>query len=580
MEISFTALDEKLAERLDAPAAMVVLLTPDQGWYIYANDPGEMGQPTVLSLSGPDGQSPALYPPGEAKDDPLLPGTISNIFDKPTPLFVPLPSALGPDLEMDLRLSALLCSDTSCRPVELTRQVREAYPKAAGLTPIRETPYAGFLEQAEVGTAASPETSPPAEEAVASGELPELTPRYLRPGLQVGGLLKAVGLALVAGFILNLMPCVLPVVGLKLKGLLSGCHEQENEEPKSCFRRYNLFFALGILSYFLLLSVILASLDLAWGQIFQEPRTVLALTVLVFALGLSLFDVFHLPVIDLKTPGGKPSSPMQAFFTGALATLLATPCSGPFLGGVLAWALLQPAMVVAAVFAALGFGMASPYLFMAAKPGLLGIFNISGTWTMWVERLAGFFLLATCLYLLSILPQTLLLPALVALLVTAFAAWMWGSWAGPQSGRKKRLAVRGAALALVLGAFFWAVQPQAKITGWEEFDKEELAAEMGSTPLLVEFTADWCPTCKFIELTVLTPDNLAEWREEFGLRTIKVDLTRDNAPGWDLLDRLGAKSIPVTAVFPVGEGADSPLVLRDLFTAGDLEAALRRELGN
>ena len=296
---------------------------------------------------------------------------------------------------------------------------------------------------------------------------------------------------------------------------------------------------------------------------------------MVFALGLSLFGVYSLPVIDLK--GGPDTShnpKASAFFTGVLATLLATPCSGPFLGGVLAWALLQPPQVVAAVFSCIGLGMALPYLLMALRPSLVRFFPRPGAWTLYLEKLVAFFLLGTCIYLLQILPPSYMFQALILLWVTALGLWVWGKLTNLSQTAIKRWSIRSAAMALILACAAWAVQPPQPEPHWQEFSAVEFQQMLGRERMLVDFTADWCVSCKYLEKTTLVAANLDDWRDDYGLIFVRVDLTGDNPDGMALLSALGSKSIPLVAVFPAGEGANAPLVLRDLFRTATMDAAL------
>jgi len=563
----------------DAAALLVVTLTPEPGWYFYANDPGAMGQPTRLAASLAGGPAPfaPLYPAGREKPDPFGSGEMVRVYDGPARLFLPLPPGAS---RADLAAELLLCSAQSCLPARLTAAV--ALPAdLASLPPARSAPWWPEVARALPGRPAPAEEAAPVPQAGTETQAafaPDFSPRFHQQGLEVAGLAKAAMLAFLAGLLLNLMPCVLPVASLKLKGLLSGCGMDGHADPVGCFRTFNLFFALGVISWFVALAVLLASLELAWGQIFQSQGTVLALAVLVFALALSLFGVFTLPVIDLKAPVSGRSSRGAAFFSGCLATLLATPCSGPFLGGVLAWTLTQPAVVVAAVFACIGLGMASPYLVMCVRPQMLFIFNLPGSWTLFVERLAGFFLAATAVYLLNTLPAWSLGRAMVLLLLTAFAAWVWGSWTSLSRPLWHRLGVRAAALAVVVAGWSWAAHPPLPDVSWEPFEPAAFTEAVGAQPVLADFTADWCPNCKFLEFSVLTEENLARWKRRYGMRFVKVDLTRENPAAQALLEAMGSRSIPVVALFPAGEKSREPLVLRDLFTLRTLESAMEREL--
>ena len=244
------------------------------------------------------------------------------------------------------------------------------------------------------------------------------------------------------------------------------------------------------------------------------------------------------------------------------------------LGGVLGWAALQPLPVIVAVFTATGIGMALPYLVLAVWPGAARILPKPGAWTGIMERLVGFFLMGTAVYLLSILPESQRLAALVTLLVCALAAWIWGHWGGLRASGPQKLFTGALALLMVGGSIWWSVQPAPEPAPWETFRADTFRSLLKKEPLMVEFTADWCPSCKFLEQTVLTPKRLHAITERYGLRLIKVDLTRPDPEAQALLRAIGSVSIPVTAIFPKGLLSNSPIVLRDLYTASQLEDAL------
>ncbi|MBG3876291.1 thiol:disulfide interchange protein, partial [Desulfovibrio oxamicus] len=404
-------------------------------------------------------------------------------------------------------------------------------------------------------------------------------PRYQVPELEVSSLGKALLLGLLAGLLLNLMPCVLPVISLKLSGFVAVAGLGGDEARRAHFREHNLLFAAGIMAWFLLLAFILGGAGLAWGQLFQRPGVVLGLLLVVFGLGLSMFGLFTLPVLDLKAVGAGGSSRAQPFFTGLVATLLATPCSGPLLGGVLGWAFQQPPEIMAFVFTSVGVGMALPYLVLAARPGLVRHFPRPGAWTGTLEQLVGFFLMGTAVYLLTILPDAWLMPALVTLLAVAFAAWIWGRWGGLDASPRRRTVVRLAAPALVAVAVWLAFAPSAPPARWEPFHPATFRAMLGKEPLIVDFTADWCPNCKLLEQTTLSSGAVSEWARRHGARLIRVDLTEESPEAQALLRSLGSSSIPVVALFPKGLLSASPVVLRDLFTTGQMEQALLEAFG-
>lgn len=561
----------------------VLWINLDEGYHVYGNPPGDTGLPTTLSISLPDGTKPTvLYPPGKQEPDLYDPTqTVYTYYDR-TPLFVPLGNIATAEATLTGKLTFLLCTDASCRPVRLDVQytpqasARSELPDAQGL--FWYAMKSVSAPAPSMASEASTEAQPDAPTAQRSAEW-DITPRYFQSSLEVSDIWLALVFAFIAGLILNFMPCVLPVVSLKLSGLISGAGTKTEDARLRVFREHNIFFSLGVLVYFLFLGGLLSSLGLAWGQIFQSPTLLLALASGVFALGLSLFGLYDLPIIDLKAGSSANGHKSQAFFTGIIATLLATPCSGPFLGGVLGWVLLQPPLTVLIVFLCIGIGMSTPFLLMALRPGLVRFFPKPGAWMVYLETGVGFFLMATCIYLLSILPAAMHLQAAVFFLAIAFAAWMWGKWTSLHHSRIRRILTRAAAIALIIAAWLFITAPTRPGIAWQDFDEAAFRAQLGETPMLVDFTAEWCPNCKALEHTTLADANMRTWREQYGFILIKADLTHDNPPVQRLLKALGSQSIPVVAIFPAGEDAASPIVLRDIFTKSQMEAALRQAFG-
>jgi len=561
---------------LSARRLAVLFLEPDRDWHTYANDPGPLGKPTRLTVSLDNGKTtlPTLYPPGTPKPDALDPGLTMNAYLGRTPLFVPLPEKMAGAPTLSGSLELLLCATDKCLPARL--DLRFTVP-AKGL-PVAEVQdwwplfLAALKTQASPASVAAPLAATAPAFSVEAGVWDNLKPRYHQPHLEVGGLLKAVLLGLLAGFILNFMPCVLPVISIKLSAIMAGSTETDAAVRRSRFREHNLYFALGALLYFLTLSAVLGATGLAWGQIFQKAEVVLSLTALIFALSLSLFGVFSLPIVDLKFDQMTTHPKLQALFTGMLATLLATPCSGPFLGGVLGWTLLQPPWVISSVLVSIGLGMALPYLVMCLFPGLVRLFPKPGPWTGHLEKLVGLLLMGTCIYLLGILPDARLVPALALLWLTAVAAWLWGT-AGPGFDSARDVLLKLCAAALIAAGLAFALQPPEAATRLDAYSEPALRQALGSETVVVDFTADWCPSCKVLEQTTLTPTRLAELRKRYGLKLMRADLSERNPEAEALLHALGSKSIPVLAIFPKN-APDRPLVLRDLFTPAQLEEAL------
>ncbi len=564
--------------------AAILWIIPDQGWHFYARNPGGTGLPTTItpSLLPGDEVLPVHYPPGEEKPDVFEPSILVSVHEARTPFFIPISGVEpGEDIVLRTRIELLLCSDTSCWPVQDTLE-RDWEDVAPSQLPRAEEQGWWPVWETAVRETALPAADPEMAETSLPTPIQDLTlePSYFRAHMVVSNLGKAMVFALLAGLILNFMPCVLPVLALKMRAFFPSAAAEDKHKRVSDFRTHNVFFALGILLFFLVLAAVISVTGMAWGQIFQSPLAVLILATVLFALALSLFDVFHLPIIDLRTSRGPAQNPRtEALTTGMLVTLLATPCSGPFLGGVLAWGLLQPPLVIAVVFVCIGIGMASPYILLALFPRLHRYFPRPGNWMIHLERIVGFLILATCIYLLTFLPDSYFLPTLFFLWGAGLGAWVWGKWAPPTMDRGKRIAVRVLAVALVLGVGLLARQFYSEgDVDWEEFTPELFAELHGQENMLLDFTADWCPNCKFLEKTVLVPRVLDPLREQYGLRTLRVDITQHDPDKMALLRKLGSQSIPVVAIFPKGEEKNAPLALRDLFSKRQIRQAARRAL--
>lgn len=575
--------------RTDSGTWAAIWLDIRKEYYAYAHEPGPTGKPTTLTVhpaSSASGNSafPVYYPKGREQKDTFDPSLSIRAYAGHAPLFVDL-SGAEPGRRLEGTLDMLLCSDKHCLPIR--RTVALELPTSVP-PPMDSLPAAPFWREAVQGLPAPPfspasetKTGAPvtqddarrADRAAETG--PWLfVPRPMEEFLEVAGLGKALFLGLLAGLLLNAMPCVLPVLTLKASALLV-MGEGDAARRLRRFREHNLLFAAGILTQFLLLAIVLGTAGLIWGQLFQSTALVTGVLVVVFLLALSMLGLFTLPIIDLKA-GSARTPRLNAYLTGILSTLLATPCSGPLLGGVLAWAFTQPYLVLSTVFLAVGAGMSLPYLFLALRPELAGLLPRPGPWMAILEKGVGFFLLGVCLYLLSILPQDRRLPLLCALLLTAVCGWIWGRFGGWNASPMRRTILGAGLAAFILAAMAYAARPPEPPAAWLPFTQASFREILGKEAILAEFTADWCPNCKFLERTVLTPDRLRRWQREYGITLVRVDLTRDDPAAADLLRALGSGSIPLTALFPPGLAASSPVVIRDIYSLNTLEKALRK----
>ncbi len=608
---------------------LVIRLSPASDYYTYAHAPQPASKPTTLKVLADDGENPrpdafVLYPPGQEYPDILNKSEMKFLYREPTPLFVELPAAAaGSGLEF--KLSALLCSSVHCLPV--TKFFKINIPKLGKNTPkaeaqpwwpdylalhkqersgINNAPQAGLAGAvAPPGSAGSsgpgsgaasgsPLTPPPDNSAgrdapyrtqvlsaqpldpdVAEVTSWDITPRFALPALEVQSLGMALLFGLLAGFILNFMPCMLPVIGLKLTAFIASGGMRQDERAIKSFRSYWLFFSGGVICWFITLSVLVATLNLMWGQAFQSGLLVLGMILVVFSLALSTFGFYTLPIISLR---GHTHFPHQAFITGFLLTCLTTPCSGPLLGGVLAWTFRQGAETSSLVLLAVGLGMVTPYLFLAAFPGLSRYCPRPGRWLLRLEIAVGFFLLLTTGYLMYMLPEAFLPWAIAMLLVlTLIAVLVHYNSKIRQHAHWKAFTLSIFYLVTLVVAWRVLIQPATALeSDWAQFSVAGFKEHWGRKPIIMDFTADWCANCKVLESTVLTKDRLEAWAERYGAVFIKADLTQDNPAAQAMLQALDSASIPVVALFPADANAASPLVLRDLFTTQQIETAINK----
>ncbi|HTU17162.1 MAG TPA: cytochrome c biogenesis protein CcdA, partial [Gemmataceae bacterium] len=348
-------------------------------------------------------------------------------------------------------------------------------------------------------------------------------------------------LAFVAGFLLNLMPCVLPVVGLKLLSFV----QQANDSRRRVLL-LNVAYSAGLLSVMLVLASLAVFTGLAWGEQFSSTTFSVTLTCIVFAFALSFLGVWEISVPAFVGASAAASSKGEgyggAFSKGVLSTLLATPCSGPFLGSALAWATAQPALLTFAVFAAVGLGMASPYLLVGLFPSLVRLLPRSGNWMVTFKQLMGFVLLATVVYLMSFLSVPSVVPTVLLLLGVGLGCW-WIGRASSLESLGQRLRAWGIAAAVVasmaLLSFGWLENVMAErferaaerllsshgdpsgqvatspdddhaVFDWEPFSQKRLEdlVNDGKT-VFVDFTADWCLTCKANEAAAIERPEVA-----------------------------------------------------------------------
>ena len=404
--------------------------------------------------------------------------------------------------------------------------------------------------------------------------------------------------AFIGGLILNLMPCVLPVIALKILGFV-----QQSETSPGRVRAMGLVYALGVLVSFLALAAIVIGVKSAghqagWGMQFGNPIFLVCLTVLVTLVALNLFGVFEVTLggraLDAAGSLASKHGAAGAFFNGVLATVLATPCTAPFLSLALGFAFAQTAGFIVLIFLAVGTGLAAPYVVLSWNPKLLKFLPKPGAWMEKFKIGMGFPMLATTAWLFNLASGSYGKRALwlgIFLVVVAFAAWVFGEFF--QRGRKRRGLALVVTLVFLIGGYAYALETQLRwrepvaettATGslkespegidWQTWSPAAVAKSRSEGhPVLVDFTADWCLTCQVNKKTSIEIASVRAKLKELKAVALLGDYTRTPDSITSELKRFDRAGVPLVLVYP--NNADAPpIVLPEVLTPGIVLGAL------
>jgi thiol:disulfide interchange protein len=574
---SFVLHGDRTAYDAGSTARVAALVTIEREWHVNSHQPTfEYLIPTVLSFELPAGWAAGSvrYPPAEMQkfafaDQPLAvyDGDVVILAD----LGVPAGAEAGSyPVRGALRYQA--CNDSQCLP-----------------------PVTAHAEvQLVVGPDGRPQHgelfSQPADGDGGGGAAPGGT--SAAPPKPAGNLAVTLLLAMLGGLILNVMPCVLPVLSLKLFGLVRSAGHGRAEVTRGA-----LATGAGILASFLALAAAAIAAQAAgaavgWGVQFQRPGFVAFLAVVVVLFSLNLWGLFeiHLPHRLARLGGTGPREGLAGHFvSGLFATLMATPCSAPFLGTAIGFALAQPAPVVVGVFAALGLGMALPYLLIAAAPGVARLLPRPGAWMETVRGVMGFLLAGSAVWLFYVLslqvPPEQLAVIQLGLLGIALFTWMHRRFGVGRLLRSAATAGVLAAIAVTLiaasaspGAVDRRADAPAGLIPWVAFDRAEAESLAAAGRLVfVDVTAAWCFTCKMNERLILDTPEVARAFEDHGVVPMKADWTnRDDRIAAFLADH-GRYGIPFYLLYRPGE---EPHVFSELPSKAALIAAVEQAAGS
>jgi thiol:disulfide interchange protein DsbD len=412
------------------------------------------------------------------------------------------------------------------------------------------------------------------------------------PASAVSRMLPALAFAFAGGLILNLMPCVLPVLSLKVMAFV-----RHGGESRMAALRHGLAFTMGVLAFFWLLAGGLLALRAAgqqvgWGFQLQSPPFVVFLAALFLLVALNLFGVFAVGQ-SLTAAGNleaKWSGLASSFWSGALATIVATPCTAPFMGSALGFALGQPPAATMLIFGALGLGMAAPYLALSASPRLLRRLPKPGRWMESLQQALGFPMLGTVVFLVWLFGRQSGVNAmswlLAALLLIAAGAWLYGRGTAPTATRGGRLTLVTSAGALVAAGLTLGLSqaqaspasPGVQADGWEPYSESRLAdLRRAGQPVFIDFTADWCLTCQVNHRVALEADDVRERFVRQGVIRMKADWTLRDERISRALAAHGRQGVPLYVLY--GRGRDAPArLLPEVLSPGVVLQALDETL--
>lgn len=409
------------------------------------------------------------------------------------------------------------------------------------------------------------------------------------------GLAYVLLLALLGGMILNLMPCVFPVLAVKVFSFVKLAHENQS----NVFRHSGAYTA-GIVATMMALAGAVVGLkaagtEVGWGFQFQEPLFIAALAAALVLFALNLFGVFEVTLGSGGIDAVREAEYglRRSFGEGVLAVVLATPCSAPFLGTAVGFAFGADAFTIFAVFFALGIGLALPFAILTAVPSWAKLLPKPGAWMLTFKQVLGFALLATCVWLVWVLGQSVGSGAVASLLAfllsIGFAAWAWGKVQWTQGAKKWLVAAVVLATVATTGWFTLDFpEPTAALeretpsgvragpSTWDKYDPERVRADVEAGNIVfVDFTADWCITCKVNERGVLSSDETLAMFDERGVKTYVADWTRKDDKIRAILAEHGKAGVPMYLLYRPG-APDSPEVLPELLTESTLRDALDR----
>ena len=559
---------------------VAVEMIPGEGWAYYSAVPGKSGdfEPPPARIETAAGElfdaSPTLWPEGEPYkyELPGKPGEepttyVNRAFKGRAVAYVPLTvaeDAPAGDHTIIVVLDGQVCGHGQC----VTLRGPEAVEKTLNLRiGPRAIPNPGWAE--EEGVASGLESARTAEEIAAARQADAPTVAAAeRP------LFEALALAVLAGLMLNIMPCVLPIIPLRIYSVID-----MGQGSRRRFVTLGLAFAAGVFLFFAALGALNLVLHVArgqalnWSEQLQVPEVRIAMGMVLVAVAANFFGLFNVTVPGsvAQLEGGATGNRREhvaSLGMGFMMAVLSTPCSFGVLLAALVWGQAQPPLLGTLVFLLIGLGMAAPHALLCAFPKLVEKLPRPGRWMELFKQAMGFLLLPVALWLFSGLAPLRddPYPAWVIGygLVLAFCLWVWGTWVRFDAPWKRKLLIRGLAVLLAVGAGWYMLRPgEEPAIRWERFTPGRLdVARADARPVVVKFTAHMCLSCREVDHRVYEDEQVVETVERLGVVPLKADVTDLDAPGTPLLQEFKGAP-PLTAVYLPDE--PRPVLLPGVF---------------
>jgi thiol:disulfide interchange protein DsbD len=564
--VKFTVENQYDAIAPGTKTAVAVHFDVNKDWHFYSSKETAPGG-VSLTIEPNNAEfftfEPPIIPKGKIYNDKFT-GTTTDILTEKFTVYLPLAvktNAVTGSSKIGFTIRGALCSEQQCRMTKLTAETTIDIASTSATDKTKFTVPTVTQEQPSVTGSASPSYST----------------------------FAALLLAFVAGIILNIMPCVLPVIPLKVLSIF----EQAKESKFRCIT-LGLTFCLGILVFFAVIAAANIILRLSynsvfqWGDHFRNPLFIIGMALLMEVLALIMFGVATVTVSG-RIAGASPKqgSYIGSIGMGFLAALLSTPCSFAILTAAFAWAQTQSLWLATVAIMIIGFGMAAPYALLTSMPSLLKHLPKPGRWMEIFKQAMGFVLLIVAVWLASVLPCSAHLSLFYYGLILAFCVWMWGGWVSFDTAPAQKWSVRIIAVIIAVIAG-WRLLPSTTINAapqqtvmsdgiaWQPYNAAAIKEVIADgKPVLIEFTADWCLTCKAVEKTVYARKDIQELLKQKNVLVVKGDTTWEKNPATIALKEVyNEPGVPVTIVHLPGK--PEPVRLHGLVIGSELKAILEK----